>query len=356
MARPSACGQLAACGQLILIYVLHGEDSFSAHEALGVLLDAMGPDDVREPNLSGIEAGGFSAETLAAAAMVMPFLADRRVVVVRGLMATAERQQRRTTRARDTQPAKVPQGLTDVLAQLPPTSDVVFLEAKLTPANPIFKAVTALGNEQVKAREFPAIKGAALTDWVNDRAAKKEAHLDRRAAAMLADMVGPNLWAMDSEIEKLAIYRNGEVISTDDVLALVSSAKETSVFELVDALMARRVDVALSAMQRLLEDGATGQYLLSMVARQVRMIAIAQDLAARQVPRQEWAPRLGTSSDFVVRKTTDQARQFPPDAVRALYRLLLETDIAMKTGTTDDLAMTEMITRAAALRGPARRV
>ena len=321
-----------------------------------MLLDAMGPDDVREPNLSGIEAGGFSAETLAAAAMVMPFLADRRVVVVRGLMATAERQQRRTTRARDTQPAKVPQGLTDVLAQLPPTSDVVFLEAKLTPANPIFKAVTALGNEQVKAREFPAIKGAALTDWVNDRAAKKEAHLDRRAAAMLADMVGPNLWAMDAEIEKLAIYRNGEVISTDDVLALVSSAKETSVFELVDALMARRVDVALSAMQRLLEDGATGQYLLSMVARQVRMIAIAQDLAARQVPRQEWAPRLGTSSDFVVRKTTDQARQFPPDVVRALYRLLLEADIAMKTGTSDDLAMTEMITRAAALRGPTRRV
>ena len=340
------------CGQLILIYVLHGEDSFSANEALGVLLDAMGPDDVREPNLSGIEAGGFSAETLAAAAMVMPFLADRRVVVVRGLMATAERQQRRT-RARDTQPAKAPQGFTDVLAQLPPTSDVVFLEAKLTPANPIFKAVTALGNEQVKAREFPAIKGAALTDWVTDRAAKKEANLDRRAAAMLADMVGPNLWAMDAEIEKLAIYRNGEVISTDDVLALVSSAKETSVFELVDALMARRVDVALSAMQHLLEDGATGQYLLSMVARQVRMIAIAQDLAARQAPRQEWAPRLGTSSDFVVRKTTEQARQFPPDAVRALYRLLLETDIAMKTGTTDDLAMTEMITRAAALRGPA---
>ena len=79
------------------------------------------------------------------------------------------------------------------------------------------------------------------------------------------------------------------------------------------------------------------------------------DLAAQRVPQGEWAPRLGTGSDFVVRKTAEQARRFAPEAVRALYRLLLEADVAMKTGeTTEELALTELLAQAGSLRVAAR--
>ena len=101
--------------------------------------------------------------------------------------------------------------------------------------------------------------------------------------------------------------------------------------------------------------GATGPYLLSMIARQARLVAIAQDLAAQRVPQAEWAPRLGTGSDFVVNKTAEQARRFAPEAVRTLYRLLLEADVAMKTGeTTEELALTELLAQTGSLRVAAR--
>ena len=93
--------------------------------------------------------------------------------------------------------------------------------------------------------------------------------------------------------------------------ALVSSTKDANVFALVDAIMERRTSAALSAMRQLLDEGAAGPYLLTMVARQARMVALAQELLARRAPQQEWAARLGTSSDFVVRKTMEQARRFP---------------------------------------------
>ncbi len=331
-----------------MIYVLHGEDSFSAAEVLGALLDAVGPDDLRESNVSTFEASEFSVDKLGGAAMVMPFLADRRVVVVRGLMGAAEGQ-RRGRRGQDSPPG-APPGLAELLGQLPPTADVVFLEAKLSAGNPVLAAVKGLGSELVTVREFPALRRDALAAWIEDRAPKKAASIDRQAVAMLAELVGPNLWAMDSEIEKLSIYCNGRPIGADDVQALVSSAKEANVFQLVDAIMDRRPDAALSAMQTLLDNGAAGPYLLSMVARQARMIAIAQELASQRTPQQEWGARLGTSSDFVVRKTSEQARRFSPDAVRGLYRLLLETDVALKSGASEDLALTEMLARAATLQ------
>ncbi len=333
-----------------VIYVLHGEDSFSATEALRELLDAVGPEDVRDSNVSEIEAREFSVDKLAAAAMVVPFLADRRAVVVRGLMGTAEGGQRRGRRGQDGAQARPPAELSTLLGELPPTSDVVFLEGKLSPANPFLKAVAEAGDGQVRVREFAPLRRDALAGWVSERAAQKGGAIDGRTASMLAEQIGPNLWVMDSELEKLTIYCDGRPIGEDDVKALVSSTKDANVFALVDAIMDGRSGVALSAMRQLLDEGAAGPYLLTMVARQARLVALAQELLARRAPPQEWPARLGTSSDFVVRKTMEQARRFPPHAVRALYRLLLDTDLALKSGTSDELALTEMLAQASALR------
>lgn len=337
-----------------MIYVLHGEDSFSATEALRHLLDAVGPEDVRSSNVTDIEAREFSVDKLAAAAMVVPFLADRRVVIVRGLMGTAEGGQRRGRRGQDGAQARPPAELATLLGELPPTSDVIFFESKLSPANPFLKAVAEAGGEQARVREFVPLRREALAAWVSERAAQKGSSIDQRTAARLAEQIGPNLWVMDSELEKLSIYCDGRPIGEDDVRALVSSTKDANVFALVDAIMERRTGAALTSMRQLLDEGAAGPYLLTMIARQARMMALAQELLARRAPQQEWGARLGTSSDFVVRKTMDQARRFPPGAVRSLYRLLLETDIALKTGTSDELALTEMLASASALPSAAR--
>ncbi len=337
-----------------MIYVLHGEDSFSATEALRGLLEAVGPEDVRSSNVSEFEARDFSVDKLAAAAMVVPFLADRRAVVVRGLMGTAEGGQRRGRRGQDGAQARPPAELGALLGELPPTSDVVFFESKLSPANPFLKAVVEAGGEQARVREFAPLRREALAAWVSERAAQKGGTIDPRTAARLAEQVGANLWVMDSELEKLTIYCDGRPIGEDDVKALVSSTKDANVFALVDAIMERRTGAALNSMRQLLDEGAAGPYLLTMIARQARMVALAQELLARRAPQQEWPARLGTSSDFVVRKTMDQARRFPPEAVKSLYRLLLDTDLALKTGTSDELALTEMLARTSALPSAAR--
>ena len=330
-----------------MIYVYYGDDSFSAHEALGELLERVGSPDVRDANVTRLEAGEFSLERFGAAAMVVPFLADRRLVIVSGLLASADGTRPQRGRGRAAAAADPAAGLLELLDQLPPTTDAVFLDGKLTPANPLRGAIRKLGPERASVREFPALRRDDLEAWVRRRAEAKGARIDQQAVALLVEHVGSDLWTLDSEIEKLAIYCAERPIAAEDVSALVAQTRESSVFELVDAVMEHRTDAALKVMMRLLAGGTSALGLISLIARQARMVALAQELVRTGVAQGDWGKRLGTGSDFVVRKVADQARRFPPEAVRRLYGLLVEADLAMKTGgATDELALTEMIARA----------
>lgn len=338
-----------------MIYVYYGEDDFSTAEALQHLVEAIGTDDLRESNLTQMTASEFTIERFGSSAMVVPFLADRRLVIIRGLLGAGE-EQRTGRRGRRPANEKPPGGdIVPLLEQLPVTTDVVFIEGRIGGSNPVLRSIRELGPERVTIKEFPALRRDSLANWVRQRVREKGAAIESAAVAELVEAVGDNLWAMDSEIEKLSIYSTGRPITAEDVVAMVSTNREANVFDLVDAIMARRPNVALRAMDNLLNDGAGGTYLISMIARQARMLAIAQELMRNNVPQNEWAPRLGTASDFVVRKTSEQARRFTPEAVVSLYRLLVQADVSMKSSdSTEELALTELLARATTLHTPAR--
>ena len=344
----------ASIAALALIYVFHGDDTFSANEALAELAEAVGPPDLRALNTSRFDAGGFSVNAFLAAAMVVPFLAERRLVVVHGLLEAVAGPGSGGRRGRRPpgEGLGAAAGLPQALANTPDFTDAVFLDAKVTQGNPLLREIQALGEERVQVRSFPPLRRDDLKQWVRERAARKGARLSPNAVDLLAEYVGPNLWAMDNELEKLAIYRSGgEMVEASDVEALTASLRESSVFDLVDMLMEGRGDRAMAKLQALLTEGAGGPYLVSMVARQARLTALGQELLRLGTPRDQWGQRLGVASDFVVRKTADQARRFPAQSIGALYRLLVEADMAMKSGERpEEVVLVELVARASSLR------
>src|SRR6267142_1530162 len=68
------------------VYVLYGEDTFGRDEAVQTLKDRMRALPAGEHNLTEL-GPETSVAALRLAADVVPFLADRRMVLVRGLMA-----------------------------------------------------------------------------------------------------------------------------------------------------------------------------------------------------------------------------------------------------------------------------
>src|SRR5919199_3479586 len=69
------------------VYILHGEDTFSRDEALQGLKQRMRLLPAGEHNLTELSGAQATLDELRAAADVVPFLAERRMVIVRGLLS-----------------------------------------------------------------------------------------------------------------------------------------------------------------------------------------------------------------------------------------------------------------------------
>ncbi len=333
-----------------MIYLIHGEDSFSSHEFLQELIETIGSEEVRDSNLTYLGPSEFTVNALGSGCMVAPFLANRRMTIITGTLSSEENR----SRARRVKERKnpIPQGLEDLLKQIPPFSDVVFFEEKIALKSELYSLIEDLSKDTqtVSIREFKPLRKEFLSQWIVNRCSSLGVQIATDATQALVDRIGSNLWILNSEISKLSIYvGNQNTISVGAVNELVTRVREANVFELVDALIERRYAQALKTTQQLLNDGQSGSYLLSMITSQARKIAIAQELIEKRVSTNEWGSRIGTQSDFVIRKTENQAKKFSKNSIALFFSLLLKTDIAIKSSNNDEIALTELIAESSSL-------
>ena len=323
-----------------LIHVLHGADEFSIEEALRDLRDAVGPPDVREANTSVFEGAAFTLGEAMAAACAVPFLADRRVVIARGLLTRLERP--RGTKGFS---AQAWDGLGDALQEIPATTDMVFVDVSdgrrgLQRNGPGLRAV----GPEARVREFSVPRREQLQAWIRERAAAAGAQVRPDAVARLAWLVGGNLRTLDQELGKLSLYAGDRPVTREDVDLMVSSAREESVFAAVDAVLERRPGVATRALYALLEDGTGVSSIINLLARQVRLVLLARGLLESGVEdRGEIGTRIGLRQGFALEKTLRQARRFRTGYMADIHRRLLEADLASKTGRMDDRLSLEIL-------------
>ena len=85
------------------------------------------------------------------------------------------------------------------------------------------------------------------------------------------------------------------------------------------------------AYETILDETATpAVYVLTMLARQVRLLLIANDMLSRGARQEEIGARLRLSG-WVLNKTLQQSRRLSAEYLRYAHAQLVETDLALKT-------------------------
>ena len=319
------------------VHLLHG-DSFLVPRRLDELIAESGASDVLEANRHRLVGSQTKPGELLSMCNALPFMDDYRLVVVEGLLGTAESQGRGRRRGSsgDSGVAGQWQALGDAIPLMPDTTILVFTDGPLSANNPLLRLLRPVA----QVEELSAPSGEVLARWVKSTAEAKGSSISPSAIRSMTDLVGNDLWTLTQELEKLALYCSGRMIQEVDVGEMVSQVREASIFAAVDAMIDGRPGVALRLLHRLKEDGREAPYIISMVERQLRLLALARDSMDRGVPQSELRGRLGTSSDFVVRKTVEQARRHSMPEIIWRYNRLLETDLAIKRGRLEpDLAL-----------------
>jgi|SRR5690606_1781610 len=307
-------------------YVLHGSDEFSLRQQVRSLRAAMGDPATAEMNTSVLDGKSTSAAQVLSAARAMPFLSDKRLVIVEGMLSWLARKGAGKTGKAELE--ELAAGLED----LPPHARIVFVETDtLSDKHPIVVAAKTLPGGFHKLFGPPP----NLAAWIRGHA--REVYgvdVEPQAAAALAAIIDNDLRAADNEIAKLATYVNGErPITVEDLKLLTTYAAEPDVFEMVDAIGRRDGQTAIRLMHRLLAQDDPLR-LFGMIVRQFRLLILAREhLNAGGAPG-SLGQAIGVHP-FVAKKLSEQVRAFSMEQLDAIYHHLLDTDLGIKTGKVD---------------------
>jgi DNA polymerase-3 subunit delta len=312
-----------------LIYILVGLDDFSIGERLGEIKKGLGDPSMLSVNTTILEGATLTPGQLRAVTDATPFLSEKRLVIVNGLLERFEpKARRRRQKAIAAEASSDYQPFVRLIGGLSGSTVLVLMDGDVTGRNPLLKQL----HPQAEYKSFPLLKNDQLCLWIKKRVKQQGGSISVQAVSLLARLVGSNLWIMSGEVTKLVTFTNGRGIEEDDVKALVSYSQQASVFAMVDAIIDSRAGRAQQVLQQLLSAGMAPSYLLFMLVRQVRLLVRTKELVKVVKSEVEIQNRLGLASEFAWRKTAEQAGRYSLGRLHQFYHKLLETDLAIKTG------------------------
>ena len=326
-----------------MLYILTGPDDFSRTEALAEIKKGMGDPTLLSANILNLDGRQVTLEQLNNACMTMPFLAEKRLVIIEGLLERFEPngktgRQRKTKRNENRQ--NDCKSWANCVSNTPESTIMVLLDGKLSAGNPLYKALVSTA----EIRQFPRLNKLILRQWIEKRVRGAGGSISPQAAEALTKLVGSNLWIVNHEIDKLTLFALGRRIEEADIRQVVGYTQELNVFNMVDAIFEFKPGIAERALGQLLEQGVSPAYLMVMLARQVRLITRIKELKNLRKSEQEIQNRIGLTLEFVFRKTLEQANRYSLERIKEVYHRLLETDVSIKTGRYDsELALNILI-------------
>jgi len=348
-----------------MIHLLLGADEYLAAEWLAAQKAALG-----DPELAGLNTveltGNQPAATVLGEAAMMPFLCDRRLLIVRGLFDAYEKRMASSKSDAATVYVEMAQ-LLDGLRGVPETCVLVFVDNSVDKRRGLWKGyvLPATGDHAerridgleallkagvLKQATLTAPDAKTLPGWLQARARTRQIAIEGNAVTLLCDFAGANLRQLDNELEKLALYADGRPITVQDVRTMVADVSEELIWSLTDALGQRQGANAMRALRELRRGDQSPIYLVTMIARQYRMlIEIKSLLAAGQNNPDAIAKQLGYGA-YPVKKAMQLVSQYTYAELEDALDRLLEVDMAMKTGADQDTELDIVIAELSARR------
>jgi len=314
-----------------LLYILLGQDDFSIGHSLEEIKRSIGDQTLLEANTTTLDGQQLTLDHLRTVCETVPFLAEKRLVIINGLLERFEPRGKSSRKRKNTHITNQQdeyKSLAACITKIPDSTILVLIDSNVKGKNPLLKELSS----KAEVKSFPLLRDAKLRQWIQRYVAKEDCSISPQAVNSIAKLVGSNLRIMANEINKLLLFTSGRRIEEEDVDMVVSYAQEANVFTMIDAILGFKAKVAEQALQQLLQIGAAPAYLLVMLSRQVRMIVRAGELRHQGEPKTEIQNRLGLTSEFALHKILDQADRYPLERLKQVYNKLLEADLSIKTG------------------------
>jgi DNA polymerase III subunit delta len=291
-----------------------------------------------DPSMRDMALGVFYADEAKIAdivleAQTLPFLVERRVIVVRN----ADRY--------NTMSGEKKSPLYPLISYLEDPSEstlLILITNKIDKRKKFYKACLKAG----AVVECPQLDDGALNQWIRAEISKLNKEIDGSAINELIHRGGSRLGDINNAIGLVCTYvGDAPQVTQDDVVAACADVAEETVWALTDAIAASNPEKALSTLFQLSDLGKSPDEIMGLINWLL-------DSAYRAMPETD-AP---LKSSFVGKKVMPLARKLGLAKLKRAFALCTETHLAIRsTGTNQMLALELLVIKLSApRRQPAR--
>lgn len=287
------------------LFLFTGENAYGVRQERGRWIEEFARKHGQE-NLLRLQGKEVTLRSLLDEVSVMPFLAERRLVVVDG----------------------VPRFEKEEVALLEPNLHLQTILLFVDPSpDKRLGGVKAL-LEVAEVKTFELLEGKSLQQWAMRLAASLGTSLEPSAYAALVAEVGEDQNFLEQEIMKLGAFAGSRSITKADVEHLTVPVLDGVVWKITDLLSAGKREDALRYARRILARGGDAYGVWAILLNMLRNVtAIASALQEGPVD----AKALGIHP-FAARSLTPYARRAGVAKLKPFVGRVVEDDIALKTG------------------------
>ncbi|MQF99171.1 MAG: DNA polymerase III subunit delta [SAR202 cluster bacterium] len=309
-----------------MIYVLYGIDDFSIRQELSEIQNSIMQDDIFNTNVTKFYASSSTLAQIKEVCSTLPFMASKRLVILEGLLSLFD------NKIVNGEVTKQDSWISfdSYVKEMPETTDLILIDGNINDRNKLLRQL--VGTASIKP--FPPIRGNNLINWINHKAKLEGCTISVPAVKLLASVVGSNLWIMDGEINKLSLYCSYKHITVEDVSTVVSDlfSREVRIFDAIDSIFLGNNPEFLKVIQKLQNEGMMTSQVVTMFARQLRLLLLAKHLHGKGV-KVGALDKLSsyTNNRWVAQKILDQSRKYPEDVLRNIHTAFIDVDYLFKS-------------------------
>ena len=266
--------------------------------------------------LERLDGEEVSYDRILEAAQSIPFLVERKLVVLKSASLNKEFTER----------------FDEFLDSVSESTEVLLEEGKLDKRTSFYKQL----QKKTEFSEFKELDVNGLVGWVNEYVRSQGGVISGSDARFLVERlvdanriknkIGANQMMVKNELDKLLL--NDPAITRQTIELLTEENPSSKIFDLLDAALSGNAKRTLGLYRDQRSQGVEPQQLLSMIVWQLYALAVVKVARGRSVS--EVAART-KMKPFVVEKSMNAGRRMTLQRLRDLISNLRELDVRSKT-------------------------
>lgn len=308
------------------VYLFSGEEDYLKQEALKKIERTLLNAENKELNYNSYSASDTPPKAIIATLATVPFLAEKRLIVVENI---------------DDWKEKGEQQIIDYLDKPSLNSCLVLTNRRVDVKNLLHTKINQVG----LIVNCKNLSEGEILYWIRKRFSSEEKTISTPAAQLLLELTGNNLSNLNKEIEKICLYNERAEINEKIVSSLSAEGRIYQINELAKILFENKLAQTLKILDNLFIENERPEIILGAISRRIRKFIYALSLKEQKLTNEEIRTKLRIYK-FFDPFFFEQMEKFNRETLIRFLEYCQEADYEIKTGKkTAQIALENLIFR-----------